>query len=98
GTIQHWHITSGKVLHVSTESNNQIYCCDYRVDGRFFATAGKDACVRVYDEQTKTLVQTMSGGNNRSTSGHSSRIFALKWHPYDQNILLSGGWDNTIQV
>lgn len=30
--------------------------------------------------------------------GHSNRIFALKFHPQDPNILISGGWDRTIQI
>jgi COMPASS component SWD3 len=28
--------------------------------------------------------------------GHSNRIFSIKFHPEDQNIMLSCGWDNTI--
>eukprot|EP00913_Durusdinium_trenchii_P031706 g29692.t1 len=34
----------------------------------------------------------------RETAGHSNRIFSLKYHPEDPNIILSGGWDNTVQV
>ena len=30
--------------------------------------------------------------------GHSNRIFCVKFNPIDTNILLSGGWDNTVQV
>ena len=30
--------------------------------------------------------------------GHSGRIFACKFHPEDDNVLMSGGWDNTIQI
>lgn len=36
------------------------------------------------------------GGKN--LPGHSSRIFSVKFHPQDQNVLLSAGWDKTIQV
>jgi WD40 repeat protein len=32
------------------------------------------------------------------TAGHVSRVFALKFHPMDRNLVISGGWDNTIQV
>ena len=28
--------------------------------------------------------------------GHASRIFSVKFHPLDENILISGGWDKTI--
>jgi hypothetical protein len=36
--------------------------------------------------------------NGVTTAGHTNRVFAVKWHPSDINITLSGGWDNTIQV
>ena len=29
--------------------------------------------------------------------GHESRVFALKYHPTDTNILVSAGWDDTVQ-
>ena len=29
--------------------------------------------------------------------GHMSRVYALKFHPSDTKILLSGGWDDTVQ-
>eukprot|EP00818_Percolomonas_sp_WS_P010092 CAMPEP_0117443020 /NCGR_PEP_ID=MMETSP0759-20121206/4470_1 /TAXON_ID=63605 /ORGANISM="Percolomonas cosmopolitus, Strain WS" /LENGTH=329 /DNA_ID=CAMNT_0005234963 /DNA_START=417 /DNA_END=1406 /DNA_ORIENTATION=+ len=97
GIVQHWHITSGRCLHTITEPNNQVYAVDYRDDGKFFATAGKDAAVRVYDEATKSLVVTMKGGSGNS-AGHANRVFTLKFAKNDPNILLSGGWDNTVQI
>jgi COMPASS component SWD3 len=98
GVVQHWHLTSGRMLHSITEKDNQVYSVDYRQDSRYFATGGKDSLVRLYDETTKQLVHTMSGGNGISTAGHANRIFTTKFHPFDDNILLSGGWDNTVQV
>jgi hypothetical protein len=32
------------------------------------------------------------------THGHSNRVFSIKFKNNDPNILISGGWDNTIQV
>lgn len=29
--------------------------------------------------------------------GHSNRAFSVQFHPQDTNILISGGWDNTVQ-
>lgn len=31
-------------------------------------------------------------------AGHSNRVFSLRFHPTDENVLLSAGWDNTIQM
>lgn len=30
--------------------------------------------------------------------GHSSRVFSLSYHPTDPNIMISAGWDDTMQV
>jgi len=102
GAIQHWHVTSGKCLHTMVEENdNQIFALDYRPDGMQFATAGKDTFVRVYDEATKALAASLKSGlgyGSSVTSGHSNRVFSVKFHPTDENLLVSGGWDNTVQV
>ncbi|CAK9024904.1 WD repeat-containing protein 5, partial [Durusdinium trenchii] len=98
GQIMQWHIKSGKCLHSITEKGNQIFCLDYFSDGSQFATAGKDRLLRVYDEATKRQLMTLQGGDMKETAGHSNRIFSLKYHPEDPNIILSGGWDNTVQV
>ena len=98
GSVSHWHMTSGKCLHSIVDEDNQIYAIDYRQDGGSFATAGRDKKVRVFDEATKTLVTELGGGYSEKTSGHSNRVFSLKFHPLDENVLLSAGWDNTVQM
>jgi len=98
GQILQWHIKSGKCLHTITEKGNQLFCLDYYNDGSQFATAGRDRLVRVYDEATKRQVMTLQGGDMKETAGHSNRVFSLKYHPEDPNLILSGGWDNTVQL
>lgn len=98
GKAQHWHIASGRCLHTIDEVDNQIYAVDYKQDGSAFATAGKDKTVRIYDEATKSCMVAMSSGTAKVTPGHSNRIFSVKFHPEDPNLVLSGGWDNTVQV
>lgn len=75
-----------------------MFAVEYRKDAKYFATAGKDACVRIYDEETNSLEATLRGGNNLTTAGHANRIFSVIWAPFDENVLLSGGWDNTVQI
>jgi len=98
GQALHWHIKSGKCLHTITEKDNQLFCIDYFSDGSQFATAGRDRTVRLYDEATKRLTAQLHAGDLKETAGHSNRIFSLMYHPYEPNLILSGGWDNTVQV
>ena len=97
GSIQHWHTTSGKSLHKLYSAQNQLYCADFAPDGLSFATAGRDLIVRMYDETTKQVIVEFQPGGAGS-QGHSNRIFSVKYNPQDPNILISGGWDNTIQI
>jgi COMPASS component SWD3 len=30
--------------------------------------------------------------------GHASRIFSVKFHPANPNVLISGGWDRTLKI
>ena len=104
GSVQHWHTTSGKLIHTIYDEFNQLYCADFNSKGTQFATAGKDKAVlfcakeqvRIYDETTKKLVAEMSGVSGQP--GHSNRVFSVKYDKDDDNILVSGGWDNTIQI
>lgn len=101
GLVQHWHMTSGKCLHSMEDDVNQVYALDYNSQGSHFATAGKDAKIRVYDEATKSLLVTMESGliySVKATPGHSNRVFASKFVPQDDNLIITGGWDNTVQL
>jgi len=96
GKITQWHASSGKVLYSFIEEDNALMCLDYSSDGAIFATAGNDKLVRMYDDKTKSLVTTMIPGNFNQP-GHSNRIFSIKFHKENQNLMASGGWDNTVQ-
>ena len=96
GALQHWHTTSGKLLHQVYDELNQLMCCDYNNDGTQFISGGSDAVVRVYDEQTRQLVTELKsqGGEN----GHSLKVFCTKFDQENSNLVISGGWDNNVMV
>jgi len=98
GQVVHWNAQSGKYVSTLTERENQVLCVDYFPDGQKFATAGYDRKIRIYDEQTRNLFQTLYRGDGHSTCGHSNHVNSLKCHPVQTNILFSGGWDNTVQM
>eukprot|EP00469_Lotharella_globosa_P011533 CAMPEP_0167779134 /NCGR_PEP_ID=MMETSP0111_2-20121227/4644_1 /TAXON_ID=91324 /ORGANISM="Lotharella globosa, Strain CCCM811" /LENGTH=389 /DNA_ID=CAMNT_0007669523 /DNA_START=18 /DNA_END=1187 /DNA_ORIENTATION=- len=98
GEIQYWHVPSSKKIFEIKE-DNEILALDYSMDSEYFASAGKDKVVRVYDEKTKSLlVELQRGLGSRDSDGHSGRIFCVKFHPKDPNMILSTGWDDTIHV
>ncbi|KAL0218906.1 hypothetical protein P9112_004559 [Eukaryota sp. TZLM1-RC] len=96
GHVHHWHATSSQLLHSINEPDNHIFCIAYRQDGTAFATAGKDTAIRVYDEQTKSLIAILKRGVGRSTIGHTNRVFSVCFSPSDPHTILSSGWDNTV--
>ena len=98
GKIRHWHYTSGKLLSTIDEPDNAINGLHYRNDGLKFVTVGSDIKVRIYDSLLMKNTITMDQGTENETSGHSNRIFCAKFHPLQPDVLISGGWDDTIQV
>lgn len=98
GVIHHWHVQSGKCIHTLKEDNdNNVFALEYSHDGKVFAAAGSDTRVYIYDEHTKQRVNIMAP-RLLHLPGHANRVFTLKFHPQDHNLLLSGGWDRTIQL
>lgn len=95
GSLEYWHIPSLKKLFSMREHNNTINAIDFNRTGSLFATAGKDANIRIYDEETKSESQMLKKADWNHT-GHDNRVFALKF--IEDKILLSGGWDSVIHV
>lgn len=98
GQIVHWSAQSGKYVSNLVERQNQVLCADYFQDGSKFATAGYDRKVRIYDDKTRQIIQTLHRGDGMTTVGHSNHINSLKCHPSAGHFLFSGGWDNTVQM
>ncbi|KAJ3238402.1 hypothetical protein HDU81_007883 [Chytriomyces hyalinus] len=102
GRIIHWHYTSGQIISTIQEEDIQINGLSYQAGyndgpGQYFAACGSDKTVRIYDAQNHKKMLDMTGGQGFVSAGHSNRVFAVKFHPSDQHMLISGGWDNTIQ-
>lgn len=77
------------------EPDNTINTIDFNRSGSLFATAGKDANIRIYDEETKSQSQILLKADWNRT-GHDNRIFAAKF--IEEKILITGGWDSVIHV
>mmetsp|Transcript_20986 Transcript_20986/g.45383 ORF Transcript_20986/g.45383 Transcript_20986/m.45383 type:complete len:447 (+) Transcript_20986:146-1486(+) len=105
GKVRQWHVTSKRLLQTwgDPQVTGQLYCVDYASDGSKAAAAGQHPTIFVCDEETKAVTE-MTGGDSLTTPGHASRIFAIRFPPagalsnHGSNIILSGGWDNSVQV
>ncbi|CAK56057.1 unnamed protein product (macronuclear) [Paramecium tetraurelia] len=97
GHVIHWHANSGKQLHKIVEENNSVLCLDFNFDGSLFATGGKDFCIRIYDDDIKS-VQHQYQQADWGQRGHANRVFVVKFIPDQPNILISGGWDANILI
>lgn len=69
---------------------------DYHPSGTTFCTAGKDNQVRVYDEETKKITQTLNPVVWMK-QGHNNRIFSVKYNKGEPDLLASGGWDHNVK-
>lgn len=97
GSLKHWHSTSGKCLHQRIDNpDNHLYCLDFSAEGTLLAVGGRDGHIRIYDETTKSLAIDMK--ERGENPGHSNRVFCVKFNPLNNNQLVSGGWDNTLQI
>lgn len=97
GCVSLWHVSARKRLFEVEEKDNQLFCVDYAADASTLATSGKEPCIRIYDEATMKVIQTLSGGDITHGTGHSNRIFALKYHPVHPNMIVTGSWDKKVQ-
>lgn len=97
GVINEYVSPTGKLQASITEEDNEIYVLVVDEEGNKFCSAGKDYRVRVYDAETKELIQKMVPIYSSET-GHSKRIFGLAYKDDDHNTIVSGGWDKTLQI
>ena len=96
GRLIHWHYETGQRLNVIQEDNS-FNTIEYSPNGEIFVAAGSEPVVSVYDSLTFTKKFDLVTGRPNETAGHSNRIFSCKFHPKNNNILYTGGWDKTVQ-
>ncbi|XP_059163843.1 guanine nucleotide-binding protein subunit beta-5b-like [Physella acuta] len=104
GCISIYNIESGLLLATIEETGNEINTLDFCLDGYNFATGGKDLVIRIYETKTNKLVKTFEGYSettfvmDKTKIGNTMRVFCIKFHPNNQFIFISGGWDNHVKI
>uniref|UniRef100_UPI00398EBA41 uncharacterized WD repeat-containing protein all2124-like n=1 Tax=Pristiophorus japonicus TaxID=55135 RepID=UPI00398EBA41 len=104
GIISVYNTETGRQVAGIKEEDNEIHALDFCSDGGVYATAGKDRHIRLYDSRTNQIATVIEAPDLKTgegltlTSGHSRRIFALRFHPDHSHVFLTGGWDNSIKI
>jgi WD40 repeat protein len=81
------------------EDGNETSSIDYSPDGKSIVSVGSDRKVRLYDLETRKLIDTLEKGfdeTGHSRAAHTNRIFSAKFA--SPTTLLTGGWANPVQI
>ena len=98
GFLRVWDVGNNK-MEKEININNEMYCCDINCTQKRIALGCESNSITILDlEDFSTVINHPRCTRRDVMDGHASRVFALKYHPTDEHILLSGGWDNTIQI
>ncbi|CAF0882476.1 unnamed protein product [Brachionus calyciflorus] len=99
GYIKYWYYPTKMCIFTITDKELSPLTIDFNNTFTRLAIGGYDSKVKVYDVDTKKLVNVLESGDyGSSTSGHSSRVYCAKYSPLESNQLFTGGWDDTIQI
>lgn len=90
GTIIEWHLKDNKnTLNLMENSSKKVFSIEHSNNGNFFAVAGKDGIIRIFDENSNKLVY--------SKNAHRNWIRTLAFSP-DDRYIASAGSDGQIKI
>ena len=100
GIIKEWTSKNPNILWEFEEKNIEIYSLDINNNGKNFSIGCNDSSVKLFDYETKKKIIDLNRNefDLETTKGHCNRVKCVKYHPNDNNLLFSGGWDDTIQI
>eukprot|EP01062_Namystynia_karyoxenos_P059547 TRINITY_DN50990_c0_g1_i1.p1 TRINITY_DN50990_c0_g1~~TRINITY_DN50990_c0_g1_i1.p1 ORF type:complete len:347 (+),score=97.42 TRINITY_DN50990_c0_g1_i1:78-1118(+) len=98
GSLLQWDAREDRCISAWEEEGNEIYSLDVKRDGTKICTAGQDACLRIWDANSGTILQEYHTSGEFETSAHALRIYAARWAGTDDNIIATAGWENTVRI
>ena len=85
-------------VYTLNEYPNEIYAMEINNLGNRFAVGGRDRIIKVYDVKTAEIQRRLfKRMNYEASNGHINRINALHYNKFNSHMLISGGWDDTLQ-
>ena len=86
--LKMWDPRTSKSVTIHAHKNT-VMDLKWNRNGKLFLTASRDHLVKLFDlRNLKSEVQTFKG--------HSKEATALSWHPYHEDLFVSGGSDGSI--
>lgn len=98
GLVERYDMRTMEKFWQVVEQDNETYACDYAPNGSSFATAGRDAAIRIYDDNSGELTRVIHTAPEYPTNTAALRLFALKYDPQHPTRLLAGGWGNAVHI
>ncbi|KAG5311675.1 WDR38 protein, partial [Acromyrmex insinuator] len=85
------------------ELKNEVNTIDVNITGDYLVSGGKDAAIRLYSVKTAQLIQMYKKNEealteNKATNFHRMRIFAARFHKEYSDLIITGGWDDTVRI
>ncbi|EZA57768.1 hypothetical protein DMN91_002830 [Ooceraea biroi] len=84
------------------EPDNEVNTIDVSITGDYLVSGGKDAVVRLYDiESTKLILMYKKDEESlmeNRVNFHRMRIFASRFHDVYPDLIITGGWDDTVRI
>eukprot|EP00049_Salpingoeca_infusionum_P026130 m.23926 g.23926 ORF g.23926 m.23926 type:complete len:330 (+) comp8544_c0_seq2:95-1084(+) len=101
GNIRFWHTSSGNLRHTISAGMEAAFTC-MDVSANRLVVGGYDFALRVYDVTTRKLIKQLGDTKGKISTepsvvgSHNNRVFSVIFHPADDNIVFSGGWDDMV--
>lgn len=88
-TVKVWD-TNELVPVYSFNLNNRVYSIDVCGETSLIATASDQPFIRLLDMRSTSSAHTLRG--------HKGKTLSVKWHPINENLLASGGYDGEVRI
>lgn len=86
-TVKIWDTNEFSIIK-EFNLNNRVYAFD--IKNNLIAIASDQPFIRLLDINSTSTAQTIKG--------HKGKTITVKWHPKDENIFASGGFDGEIKI
>eukprot|EP00043_Microstomoeca_roanoka_P001054 m.30649 g.30649 ORF g.30649 m.30649 type:complete len:326 (+) comp10630_c0_seq1:412-1389(+) len=104
GVIRAWHTSSGQLLHTIHVGEDAAFTC-MDINSSSIVASGYDHLLHMFDLATFKPIRTLGFASSevgafsqQSIISHSNRVFSCLFHPIDENIIVSAGWDRTVLI